>query len=97
MTMLRYPAVWWVAMVDRNKTIPEGAATTVLAAVAPLQGSKEAAAASGKAAGVVLTPGAYYADCREEVSRVHPTASDPAIAERLWRLSEDAVAKALSA
>lgn len=94
LAMLRYPRVWRALMI-RNKTTPEGAATTVLAAVAPLAGTPAAAAVTGTAAGVAVTPGAYYADCAVETSWLHPTALDPAVGARLWQLTEDAVAGAL--
>ncbi|KAJ6464486.1 hypothetical protein C8R45DRAFT_1174639 [Mycena sanguinolenta] len=55
------------------KTIPQGAATTIVAAFDPRIADK---------------PGAYLADCVEDNAAVAPHASDPVMAEKLWALTE---------
>lgn len=60
-----------------NKTTQEGIATTLLAALAP---------------STDLQRGGYYADCKVETYTVTTTASDDALAARLWTVSEELVA-----
>ncbi|KAF7338989.1 Short-chain dehydrogenase/reductase family protein [Mycena venus] len=55
------------------KTIPQGAATTVTAALDPRLNDK---------------PGAYLDDCTVANDKVSPHSSDPANAERLWNITE---------
>ncbi|KAJ7358592.1 hypothetical protein DFH08DRAFT_735225 [Mycena albidolilacea] len=55
------------------KTIPQGAATTVVAAFDPR---------------IEATPGAYLADCVEDNAAVAPHSADPVMAEKLWALTE---------
>ncbi|KAJ7249901.1 hypothetical protein C8J57DRAFT_685549 [Mycena rebaudengoi] len=55
------------------KTIPEGAATTVVAAFDPKLNDK---------------PGTYLEDAVEASASVVPHSSDPVVAEKLWALSE---------
>ncbi|KAF7355956.1 Short-chain dehydrogenase/reductase family protein [Mycena venus] len=55
------------------KTIPQGAATTVVAAFDPRLEDKS---------------GAYLADCVEDNAGVAPHSSDPVMAEKLWVLTE---------
>ena len=57
------------------KSVPQGAATEVYAAVHPA---------------VAGTTGAYFADCN--VARPRPDAEDPALARRLWEVTEKIVA-----
>jgi WW domain-containing oxidoreductase len=57
------------------KSVPQGAATQVYAAVHPA---------------VAGTSGAYFADCN--VARPRPDADDPALARRLWEVTEKIVA-----
>jgi NAD(P)-dependent dehydrogenase (short-subunit alcohol dehydrogenase family) len=57
------------------KNVPQGAATTVFAAVAPELADH---------------PGIYLSDCNEE--RPSAAASDEALAERVWQISEQIVA-----
>jgi WW domain-containing oxidoreductase len=57
------------------KTVPQGAATEVYAAVHPA---------------VATTSGAYFADCNVAMPRAD--ANDPALARRLWEVSEAIVA-----
>jgi WW domain-containing oxidoreductase len=57
------------------KSVPQGAATEVYAAVHPA---------------VATTSGAYFADCN--VARPRPDADDPALAAKLWQVSEKIVA-----
>jgi len=60
----------------QQKTVPQGAATTVYAALAP------EAAVGGK----------FYCDCQEAVDPpAAPHALDPEEAKRLWTLSEKLV------
>jgi hypothetical protein len=35
--------------------------------------------------------GRHFADCQEETVLLHPTATDPKLAEELWKASEDIV------
>ncbi|KAJ6494235.1 short-chain dehydrogenase [Mycena sanguinolenta] len=55
------------------KTIPQGAATTIVAAFDPRIADKS---------------GAYLVDCVENNAAVAPHASDPAMADKLWTLIE---------
>ncbi|KAJ7897637.1 hypothetical protein B0H14DRAFT_2557633 [Mycena olivaceomarginata] len=55
------------------KTIPQGAATTVVAAFDPR---------------IEDTPGAYLVDCVEDNAAVAPHSADPVMAEKLWALTE---------
>ncbi|KAJ6494239.1 hypothetical protein C8R45DRAFT_900292 [Mycena sanguinolenta] len=55
------------------KTIPQGAATTIVAAFDPRIADK---------------PGAYLVDCVVDNAAVAPHASDPVMAEKLWTLTE---------
>ncbi|KAJ7465004.1 hypothetical protein FB451DRAFT_427334 [Mycena latifolia] len=55
------------------KTIPQGAATTLVAAFDPRLNDK---------------PGTYLSDCREANDEIAPHSSDPANAEKLWTLTE---------
>ena len=41
-----------------------------------------------------IVPGGYYYDGHLETAQVHPTANDPAVAQRLWTVSEELVSKA---
>jgi NAD(P)-dependent dehydrogenase (short-subunit alcohol dehydrogenase family) len=61
------------------KSVPQGAATEVYAAVHPAM------------AGV---SGAYLADCN--VARCRKDGDDPALAERLWKVTEELVARRMS-
>lgn len=88
--MLTNGRTWTVIATDSNKSLPQGAATSVFAAIAPLEGT---AAATGAVS--ALKPGAHYADCKE-TARVHPLALDPALASRLWEVSEQMVQQALA-
>ncbi|KAJ7358588.1 hypothetical protein DFH08DRAFT_848763 [Mycena albidolilacea] len=58
------------------KTIPQGAATTVVAAFDPR---------------IEDTPGAYLVDCVEDNAAVAPHSADPVMAEKLWALTEKLV------
>ncbi|KAJ7465010.1 hypothetical protein FB451DRAFT_1402743 [Mycena latifolia] len=58
------------------KTIPQGAATTLVAAFDPRLNDK---------------PGAYLSDCAEANGDVATHSSDPATAEKLWILTEDII------
>ncbi|KAJ6584414.1 hypothetical protein B0H19DRAFT_1058840 [Mycena capillaripes] len=58
------------------KTIPQGAATTVVAAFDPTLNDK---------------PGAYLNDCVAANELVAPHSSDPANAEKLWTLTEEII------
>jgi WW domain-containing oxidoreductase len=58
------------------KSVPQGAATEVYAAVHPA---------------VAGTNGAYFADCN--VAKSRPDADDPALAARLWKVTEEIVAR----
>ncbi|KAJ6555026.1 hypothetical protein DFH09DRAFT_1365978 [Mycena vulgaris] len=55
------------------KTIPEGAATTVVAAFDPSLSDK---------------PGAYLDDCKDASDKIAPHSSDPANASKLWAVTE---------
>ncbi|KAF8185275.1 NAD-P-binding protein [Mycena galopus ATCC 62051] len=55
------------------KTIPQGAATTVVAAFDPRLSDK---------------PGAYLDDCAVANDKVAPHSSDPVLAEKLWAVTE---------
>jgi retinol dehydrogenase-12 len=78
--ILMTPIALYAAATDLNKSIPAGAATTVVTAMAPLES---------------LSPGAYYADCRVATSRVHAKASDAGLAKALWDNSVRLVGAAL--
>ncbi|KAJ7495096.1 NAD-P-binding protein [Mycena latifolia] len=58
------------------KSIPEGAATTVVAAFDPSLSDK---------------PGAYLDDCKDATDKIAPHSSDPANAARLWEATEKVV------
>ncbi|KAJ7465035.1 hypothetical protein FB451DRAFT_428285 [Mycena latifolia] len=58
------------------KTIPQGAATTLVAAFDPRLNDK---------------PGTYLSDCAEANEKISPHSSDPANAEKLWTLTEKIV------
>ncbi|KAJ6584456.1 hypothetical protein B0H19DRAFT_1249422 [Mycena capillaripes] len=58
------------------KTIPQGAATTLVAALDPALND---------------TPGAYLSDCVVANELIAPPSSDPANAERLWTLTEEII------
>jgi len=58
------------------KTIPQGAATTVVAAFDPSLNDK---------------PGTYLSDCVAANELIAPPSSDPANAEKLWILTEEIV------
>ncbi|KAJ7231031.1 hypothetical protein B0H12DRAFT_1240046 [Mycena haematopus] len=64
------------------KTIPQGAATTIVAAFDPRIAGK---------------PGAYLADCVEDNATVAPHCLDPVTAERLWILTEKLICKPATA
>ncbi|KAJ6554943.1 hypothetical protein DFH09DRAFT_1165961 [Mycena vulgaris] len=63
------------------KTIPQGAATTIVAAFDP---------------GLNDKPGAYLSDCTAANHLIAPPSSDPANAEKLWTLTESIVGEAFS-
>lgn len=65
-------------MVADSKTIKQGAATTLYAALAPE---------------IVKHSGAHFADCHEDTIHVHPTANDAKLAQDLWTASESIVNK----
>ncbi|KAJ6584458.1 hypothetical protein B0H19DRAFT_1368060 [Mycena capillaripes] len=58
------------------KTIPQGAATTVVAALDPALDN---------------TPGAYLCDCVVANDLIAPPSSDPVNAEKLWTLTEEII------
>ncbi|KAJ7495119.1 hypothetical protein FB451DRAFT_1477649 [Mycena latifolia] len=58
------------------KSIPEGAATTVVAAFDPSLSDK---------------PGAYLDDCKDATDKIAPHSSDPASVARLWEVTEKLV------
>ncbi|KAJ7214815.1 hypothetical protein GGX14DRAFT_518547 [Mycena pura] len=58
------------------KTIPQGAATTLVAAFDPRLNDK---------------PGAFLVDCNESNKDLAPHCSDPANAEKLWNMTEEIV------
>jgi hypothetical protein len=76
----------------RNKTLPQGAATTILAALAPFTGTRAAAGVTA----LTLQPGGHLQDCGPS-DRIHPRGHDPEQARQLWELSERLVAEATSA
>ncbi len=90
--MLGYGRVWSYGFTERYKTIPEGVATTVLAALAPFEGTPGANALSPPA--IAIPKGAYLADSAVETVKVNSLNSDPDMAKKLWELSERMVAKA---
>jgi hypothetical protein len=57
---------------------PVGSATTLYCALCP---------------DIVNKSGAHFADCAEETFYLHPTATDPKLAEALWKASEEIVNK----
>jgi len=61
-----------------NKTVPQGTATTILCALAPVE---------------ELTNGGYYSDCNLETENVHPAIDKPELATKLWGVSKDLIAK----
>ncbi|ORY25376.1 NAD(P)-binding protein [Rhizoclosmatium globosum] len=73
------PGALGVVMGERNKSIPEGASTTVLCAV----GSD------------IAGGGFYYDCKISEGEKLHPLAGDADLAKRLWDVSEKLVADAL--
>ena len=83
LSILTYPKLYSVVFSEKPKNIPQGAATSVFCALAPLEGTPEAATAPS-----ALKPGAYYSDCHEETGRLHPVATDPAACARLWEVSQ---------
>ncbi|KAJ6527084.1 hypothetical protein B0H19DRAFT_1275399 [Mycena capillaripes] len=80
------PVLKSVGLLDENgepssahfqwKTIPEGAAPTVVAAFDPRLNNKS---------------GAYIVDCKEATETIAPHTSDPARAETLWKLTEELI------
>jgi retinol dehydrogenase-12 len=97
LTLVSYalsPRVWG-ALMEPSKTTPQGAATIVFAAMAPLAGSAASAAVASPAACTVVTPGAYHADCKHATKWVHTTLGDGASARRLWEATEHEVAAVL--
>ncbi|KAJ6554928.1 hypothetical protein DFH09DRAFT_1318433 [Mycena vulgaris] len=63
------------------KTIPQGAATTMVAAFDP---------------GLNDKPGAYLSDCTAANHLIAPPSSDPANAEKLWTLTESIIGETFS-
>ncbi|KAF7369892.1 Short-chain dehydrogenase/reductase family protein [Mycena sanguinolenta] len=63
------------------KTIPQGAATSIVAAFDPRIADK---------------PGAYLVDCVEDNAAVAPHASDPVMAEKLWMLTEKLIGQSFA-
>jgi hypothetical protein len=86
--MLMYPRAW--LLFGGMKSVPQGAATTVFAAMAPVDGGGKAGAVNP------LRGGSYLADCAAVTDRVHPLADDADLASRLWAASEAMVNKALA-
>jgi len=66
---------------EHFKTIPQGAATTLVAAFDPTLNDK---------------PGAYLDDCVVASEAIAPHSSDPANAERLWTLTEEIIGEAFT-
>jgi retinol dehydrogenase-12 len=95
--MLAFPRVLPVSLLGRYKSIPEGVATTLYAALAPVAGRQPE---SPGAPGATLTPGGYYTDCALVETagwgeaKIHDTAGDAALARRLWDVSQELLDKA---
>jgi NAD(P)-dependent dehydrogenase (short-subunit alcohol dehydrogenase family) len=65
-------------ILEGNKSVPQGSATTLVCALAPIADLKN---------------GGYYADCNVETYYVHPAADNDDLAKKLWKVSHDIIAQ----
>lgn len=89
--MLNFASHWRaITNPESQKNTKQGVATSVLAALAPFEGTPGA-----ESAPFALRGGAYYADCNlvPASGRIHPKASDAAHAKQLWEVSERMLAE----
>jgi NAD(P)-dependent dehydrogenase (short-subunit alcohol dehydrogenase family) len=98
--MLTYGRVWTHGFAERNKSIPEGVATTILASLAPFDGGAPGSSSSSSPLtppAIAIPKGSYLVNSAVATSAVNPLVSDPDSARLMWELSERMVAKAMGA
>ncbi len=65
-------------ILEGNKSVPQGSATTLVCALAPIADLKN---------------GGHYADCNVDTFYVHPAADNDDLAKKLWKVSHDLIAQ----
>eukprot|EP00299_Pterocystis_sp_00344_P008158 c2984_g1_i1.p1 GENE.c2984_g1_i1~~c2984_g1_i1.p1 ORF type:complete len:334 (+),score=60.82 c2984_g1_i1:42-1004(+) len=81
LSLFSHPLGLFAVLFEKNKSIPQGAATTVLTALLPQS---------------ELVKGGYYVDCQIHTKYLCPSANDENLAKRLWDVSEQLTAAALA-
>lgn len=102
LNMLSFSRAWSVIFTEPYKTTPEGVATTIFCAAAPVYGRSHASSPSDNN-NITVRPGAYYSDCREISSKlnnanawIHPEVDNLELQKQLWNVSKEKAAKALA-
>ena len=99
LNMLSFPRIWKVLMTEPYKSIPQGVATTIFCAAAPIYSNTNTNSTSNA---IMIKPGAYYSDCHEINKQlnanawIHPEVNNVELQKQLWDVSKQSVEKILS-